>query len=60
MVSESWHAIAKALADRMQYHAYCYAHKTPMPDDCPFCADREAYERYQNKVKSNERTQRSS
>lgn len=42
----SWRAIAKRLADRMYYQAFCDAHSLAEadPDNCPHCDDRAAYQ----------------
>lgn len=49
---ESWQQLAHALGARMVHHAYCGDHPLAeaVPDDCPFCADRDAYLRYQRKA----------
>jgi hypothetical protein len=41
----SWQTVARILAERMENHAHCAFHSLTraVPDDCPFCADREAY-----------------
>jgi hypothetical protein len=47
----TWREVAKLLADRMQYHAYCPDnHTPPKPATCPFCADKVAYDAYRKKV----------
>lgn len=47
----SWRAVADALAERMENHAYCDTHPDPgaNADKCPFCADRAAYRMWQAK-----------
>ena len=50
-VSKSaWRRVAEILAERMANHAYCSAHTFSAPGrDCPFCADRAAYQIYLDK-----------
>ena len=46
-MAKSWRQVATALAGRLVHHAFCETHSRANPDpDCPFCADREAYEAY--------------
>lgn len=48
----SWQAVAAALAHRMAHHARCPQHPAAdaVPDDCPWCADRAAYQLYLDKA----------
>lgn len=47
----SWREVANLLADRLVYHNYCDAHTAAEadPGNCPFCADRAAYQAWQAK-----------
>lgn len=56
MATESWENIAHRLASRMMHHAYCSDCEETRPDDCPFCADIEAYQRYVAKCRETGRT----
>ena len=48
-MAESWKAVATALAVRLNHSA---PHCTPPREDCPFCEDYRAYQRYVAKVKA--------
>jgi hypothetical protein len=41
-----WMMVARALAMRLENHAFCGDHPrvAAKPDNCPFCADRAAYD----------------
>jgi hypothetical protein len=47
----SWHAGADLLAERMFHRANCADHSAAEADrgNCPFCADRSAYEAWERK-----------
>ena len=51
---QSWRAVADLLASRMANHAHCAAHPKRDADvqNCPFCADRDAYLKWQDKKRS--------
>lgn len=43
----SWKAIATALGNAMQTHAFCEDHPATNPEpECPFCEDRAVFARY--------------
>jgi hypothetical protein len=49
----TWQQVASALAARLARRAKCNRHPNPEdgdPDVCPFCADRDAYLRWQAKA----------
>lgn len=50
-LTANWREIADVLAERMHWHAHCETHRTPQPDDCPFCKDRVAYAAYREAVR---------
>lgn len=53
-VAETWKAIAIALGNAMQNHAYCEDHEAEEPEaSCPFCSDREVYNRYRTFAQKN-------
>lgn len=40
----SWREVAEALGERMQHHRYCdHPLAEADPDNCPYCADRAAF-----------------
>lgn len=51
-MADGWKAVADALGERMAYHAMCAEDHRPAGsvEDCPFCADVRAYQRYQRKA----------
>jgi len=52
-MADSWKTVALLLGARMKNHAYCpERHKPLRPDECPFCADLEAYLRFKAKAAS--------
>lgn len=45
MAAESWEKVARALAARVANYIYPHGHATPR-DDCPWCRDKIAYDRF--------------
>ena len=46
----TWRMIADELAERLMFASEpCTAHKTPAPDECPFCKDGEALRLYRER-----------
>lgn len=50
----TWREVAVRLGERMRHHSYCPEHPEAESDsdNCPFCADREAFAQYIVKKRS--------